>query len=170
MTDETKQIGEAVTQQADLVRLPLWRSCAEEMLAEGVEYGKTYSAEYFEQKLRCGRDEFKFGLAISEIRHMLETRGFYLSGRGLKGDSFVIIPPSDNLDQLKSYSKIAATAIKRGVILGTNTPLDLLTSEERRRHESFCQKLAMRLIFMRKTGQITKLIQKEAPGLLKISA
>lgn len=37
---------------AELVRLPLWRACAESMLAEGVEYGKTYTAEYFEQHLR----------------------------------------------------------------------------------------------------------------------
>lgn len=52
MNEETKQIGESETQLAELVRLPLWRACAESMLAEGVEYGKTYTAEYFEQHLR----------------------------------------------------------------------------------------------------------------------
>ena len=166
MTTETKQIGETETQQAELVRLPLWRSCAEAMLADGVDYGKTYSAEYFEQKLRCQRDEMAFGLGVSEIRRALECRGYYLSGRGLKGDSFIILEPNKNIKVLGSYSSYAVDALTRGVILGTNTRLDTLTVEERRRHESVLQKMAMRLTMIKKTAQVARAIARKDPELL----
>lgn len=153
---------------AELVRLPLWKTCVEDMLAAGVSYGTTYPAEYFEQKLRCSRDEMKFGLAISEIRRSLETKGFYLSGRGLKGDSFVVLEPSSNQDVMKSYSSAALDALKRGVILGTNTRLDTLSSEERRRHESTLEKMAVRLLMLRNTCAIRGVISKMKPSLLRL--
>jgi hypothetical protein len=167
MTEETKQIGEMETQQASLVRLPLWKNCVERMLANGVEYGKTYSAEYLEKELRCKRTEMNFGIAVSEIRRALETRGFYLSGRGLKGDSFIILEPQKNQEVLSSYSTTAIDALKRGVILGTNTRLDTLTSEERRRHESMLHKMATRLMLMKHSAKISKTIEKHDPKLLR---
>lgn len=170
MNEETKQIGESETQLAELVRLPLWRACAESMLAEGVEYGKTYTAEYFEQHLRCTREDMKFSLAISEIRKSLECKGFYLSGRGLKGNSFIILTPESNRDVMSSYSTAAMDALKRGVILGTNTRIDLLNTEERRRHESMLQKLAMRLVMMKKPAQFAKAAAKSKPELLALEA
>jgi hypothetical protein len=167
MTEETKQIGETETQQAQLVRLPLWRTCAEAMIANGVEYGTTYTAEYFEEQLRCKRDEMKFGLGISEIRRVLETKGFYLSGRGLKGDSFIILEPNKNINVLSSYSSTAVDALSRGVILGTNTRLDTLTAEERRKHESALQKIAMRLVMVKKTKTIMKRLGEDVGLLLR---
>jgi hypothetical protein len=167
MTEETKQIGIEETQQAELVRLPLWRDCAEKMLADGVDYGQTYPAEYFEERLRCKRDDMKFGLGVSHIRRALESKGFYLSGRGLKGSSFIILEPSDNKSVMTNYSAQALDALKRGVILGTNTRLDTLTAEERRRHESVLEKMAMRLVMMRKTMQVASAVKQNKPSLLE---
>lgn len=161
--NELKYVGVEETMQAELVRLPLWRSCVEKMLAEGVEYGKTYPADYFEKMLRCKRDEMKFGLGISEVRRALEANkpAFYLSGRGLKGDSFIILEPSQHVDVLWGYSHKALDALKRGVILGTNTRIDTLTTEERRRHESILEKLAFRLVMFKRTAQIAKAVKSE---------
>jgi hypothetical protein len=137
------------------------------MLADGVEYGKTYSAEYFEEKLRCKRDQMAFGISLSQVRRALETKGFYLSGRGLKGNSFIILEPKNNVNVLRSYSHSALDDLKRGVILGTNTRLDTLTAEERRRHESMLQKMAMRLVMINKTAQIAQVIVRNSPKLLQ---
>lgn len=172
MNEEIKQLGETETQQAQLVRLPLWRNCVDAMLSDGIEYGKTYTAEYFEGQLRCARDEMKFGLAISEIRRQLESKGFYLSGRGLNGNSFIILQPNDNVDVMRSYSSAALDALKRGVILGTNTRLDALSDEEKRRHESVLQKIAMRLVMMKKPMQIAGALKGKAKKeeLLKLNS
>lgn len=168
--EQLKQIGTAETQVSDLIRLPLWKSCVESMLAEGVAFGKTYSAEYFEQHLKCARGEMKFGLMISQIRRRLESSGFYLSGRGLKGDSFIILEPNKNRDVMSSYASAALDALKRGVILGTNTRVDLLTAEERRRHESMLEKLAARMIFCKKTKAVLKIIESSHPEMLPDSS
>lgn len=169
MNEETKQIGEQETKLAEVVRLPLWKSCVEHMLAEGVEYGKTYTAEYFEERLRCPRDSMQFGLAVSEIRRSLETKGFYISGRGLKGDSFIILEPNKNQNILRSYGQTATDALKRGVILGTNTRLDLLNEEDRRKHESILEKMATRLALMQRPMTIAKFVAEKSKGAKRLA-
>ncbi len=166
--NETKQVGEQAIQESNAVRLPLWKNCAEQMMKDGIDHGNTYTAEYFEERLRCKRDDMRFGLAISEIRRVLELNGFYLSGRGLKGNSFIILHACDNQDVMKSYASAAIDALKRGVILGTKTRLDSLNEEERRRHESILQKLAMRLVLCKHPKKVSDLVAKSAPGLLKL--
>lgn len=167
MDESFKQLGDNETKQAELVRLPLWRSCVEEMRKNGLAYGKTYDAAYFEERLRCARFEMRFGLAISEIRKALEVDGFYLSGRGLKGDSFIILEPARNVDVMANYSAAAMDALKRGVILGTNTRLDLLSAEERRKHESMLEKLAMRLLLSKRCQQVFDVVKKHKAALVE---
>ncbi len=152
-----------------VVRLPLWRACADDMRVEGIEHGKVYPAEYFEQKLRTTRDTMEFGMAISEIRRDLESSGFYLSGRGQNGNQFVILPPENNQDVMRAYQRSALDSLKRGVILGTNTRLDLLPESERRKHEALLEKLAVRTVLMNRSQSVAKFIKKHSPELLKIS-
>ena len=149
-----------------VVRLPLWKSCLEQMQIGGVEYGKVYAAEFFEEHLRTKRDTMQFGLAVSEIRKCLEEQGFYLSGRGGKGDQWVILEPSSNVDVCQCYSRAATDALKRGVILGTNTRLDTLSIEQRRRHENVLEKMAVKLALIRSSQKVYKAIQKHEPKLL----
>jgi len=160
ITDEVKQDCAEVVEAAQLVRLPLWKACAEAMLAEGVDFGKVYPAEYFEERLRCKRDDMKFGFDMSEIRRVLETKGFYLSGRGGKGDSFVIVEANKNANVMKNYQASAFDCIKRGVILGMSTPLDKLTDSERIRHEGALERMQLRLSLMRKPKEFAKAASK----------
>lgn len=155
------------TDNQDVVRLPLWRNALDEMRKDVIAHGKTYEAEFFEKHLRCERDDMKFGLALSEIRRELEKDGFYLSGRGQKGNQFVILPPSSNADVMLAYQRSAVDALKRGVILGTNTRLDTLTDSERRRHEHLLERMAMKSVLMQRSGTIAKALKESAPNLLK---
>jgi hypothetical protein len=117
-------------------RLPLWRTCIDRLRAEQlISYGQVIKSEFFERELECKRDSMEFGLAISSIRRELEADGFYLSGRGQKGNQFVILPPASNASVMNQYSRAAIDALRRGTILGTNTRIDLLSESERRRHE-----------------------------------
>lgn len=138
------------------VRLPIWKHALDQMREEGIAYGKTFPAEWFEKQLRTARDTMGFGLAISEIRRELEKDGFYISGRGQKGDQYVILEPASNQDVMLGYGRAALDALKRGVILGTNTRLDTLTANERRKHESILEKLAVRLALVRHSGSVAR--------------
>jgi hypothetical protein len=152
--------------QIETVRLPLWRACLEDMIEDGVNYGKTYAAEFFEEKLRCKRDGMEFGLAMSEIRRELETQGKYLSGRGQKGNQFVILPPESNADVMRGYVASAHDSMRRAVTLGTTTNRELMNDEQRRKHDSICEKAATKLALMGRSRAISSAIRKTNPKLL----
>lgn len=156
-----------IDNDTNLVRLPLWRSCVEKMLKDGVTYGQTFTAEYFEAELRCKRDSMQFWPAIVKIRRELEEHGFYLSGKGQNGTQYVIVSPESNADVLLHFSRVAINSLRRGVILGTATPLNLLSESDRRRHESILEKIAIRTALVQKSSSIGKVLKKHAPKLLK---
>ena len=143
----------ATTDIPDVRLHPLWRNTIATMRERGVDYGKTFDAPWLETQLSCERDSMEFALAISKIRRELEADGYYLSGRGQGGNQFVILPPEGNADQMVRYNREAATALKRGVILGTNTRLDKLTESERRRHEALLERMAKRQALMDLSGR-----------------
>lgn len=152
--------------EPEVIRLPLWKSCLDDMLTEGVNYGSTYSAAFFEDKLKCLRDSMQFGLDISEIRRELEKQGMYISGRGQKGNQFVILPASSNARQMECYQSQAIDALKRGVILGTNTRLDLLSDIERRKHERVLERMAVRSALIKHTAKVVRVLHKHQPDAL----
>jgi hypothetical protein len=149
-----------------IVRLPLWKSALDDLVREGVYYGQTIKAEWFEDRLRTKREAMQFGIAISEIRRELEVSGYYLSGRGQKGNQFVILPPSSNADVMEHYSRAAADALKRGVILGTGTRLDTLSEDERRRHEGILERMALKAVLLQRSARIKKLVEQHQPTIL----
>ncbi len=153
-------------EKTNVVRLPLWKSCVETMIAEGVTWGSTYKTEFFEEHLMTKRDALQFSFMISDIRKELENFGMYLSGRGQKGNSYIILPSSSNSDVMDSYQKEASQALRRGVILGTNTPLDTLTPSERKKHESKLEKMAMKSCLMNRSTQIYRAVIKHVPNLI----
>jgi hypothetical protein len=163
--EQTEAVGQS-TENNTVLRLPLWRSTVEDMIKDGVEYGQTYEAKFFEDRLKCDRNSMQFGLAVSNIRRELERHGFYLSGRGQNGNQLVILPPASNADVLCSYSRAATDALKRGVILGTNTRLDMLTNGERTRHEKTLQILATKAALINRAKSIYSVVEKHAPKLL----
>lgn len=150
----------------ELIKLPLWKNALEEMRKKGLAYGQSWPAEFFERHLKVARDNIQYGLGISFIREELEADGFYLSGRGQKGNQFVILPPSSNADVMKSYQRHAARSLARGVILGTNTSLETLTDAERKKHENTLRKMATKAVLMQRSGAVAKILEKQAPALL----
>ena len=143
-----------------LRKLPLWRSTAEEMIEAGVNHGQTFDAQFFKEHLACEPDTIEFSMGISNIRRELEKKGFYLSGQGGKGERWTILPPQDHADVMQRYSAAALDALKRGVILGTNTRLDLLSDSDRRRHESMLEKLATRAVLLLRSKTVIKALGK----------
>src|SRR6266496_5515699 len=129
-------------------RLPLWESLVQQMRTEGLAYGKEYPIEYFEAGLEHKRTDSLIGIEIHKVRRELEHEGFYLSGRGFKGNKFVLLPVANNQKVMRQFARKAVDALKRGVILGTNTPLHMLEGDERRRHEATLEKMGNRLALM----------------------
>ena len=60
----------------------------------------------------------------------------------------MILDNAKNADVMLGYQATAIDCLKRGVILGTNTKLDTLTEDERRRHEAVLARLAQKAALM----------------------
>ena len=154
----------------EVLRLPLWKNALEELEQNGLSYGQTIGADWFEERLKQPRNSMRFGLDISKIRRELEHKGFYLTARGQKGNQFVILPPESNRDVMAGYQREAIDALRRGVILGTNTRLDTLSDADRRKHEGMLEKLAVKAALMQRSTQIFKAVSKYAPKLIETKA
>ncbi len=150
----------------EIVRLPLWKACLDKMRETGIAYGQTFTAEFLEKELRVTRDKMQFSLAISSIRNELLEDGFYLSGRGQKGNSFVVLEPASNQDVMRAFSRQASEALRRGVILGTNTRLDTLSESERRKHEGTLERMAIKCALLGRSKQIYAAIKDSHPKLI----
>ena len=136
------------TVQVEVLRLPLWRNCYEDMIKDGVDYGRVYDAEFFESRLKEKRDTMGFGLAVSQIRTALLQQGLFLSGRGQKGEQFVVVDAAANSQVMQNFQAQAIVALRKGVILGTNTRIDVLTDDERKKHEATLERLSIRSALM----------------------
>lgn len=144
--------------------LPLWKHVVEEML-KSIAYGATYPVEFFEQGLKAHRDTVVYRCDFQKIRDSLLKRGYMITTRGQKVGA-LIRHIGMNAAELKAFSRKSMRALTRGFVLGTNTPLTLLTVEERRRHEAALEKVAMRHALMQHSVQAGRLITKHAPKLL----
>ena len=149
------------------MRLPLWKNCLDNMIAEGMEHGKAYPAEFFEKELCDKRDTMRFGLAISEIRRQLEKRGYYLSGRGQNGNSFIILPVENHKFVADSYQRAASDAINRAATLLVNTRMELLEDTERKILEKKMEKIAWKQAMLSRPGKIVKALGDKAQKLLQ---
>ena len=139
----------------DARKLPLWKSWVE--ANEGrLTYGAQFTSKELTEYLGLTEDDLQFAMSIHHIRKTLRRKGMNFTARGQYGAGYVIAMPGTNHAEMRRMANVAASAMREGVILGTSTPLDLLTQEERRMHESLTEKMATRLALMRRRIQPTK--------------
>lgn len=152
-------------QSATTVRLPEWKHCLEQMRTAGLEYGKVFTADFFETHLQMKRDTMAYSLAISEIRKTLEKEGMFLSGHGQKGESCTVLPPEENAKVGVRYAYAASDALRRAHTLLSTTPLETLTADQRTKHEQVSERIAVKLALMNRSATYAK---KLKPGTLQL--
>lgn len=125
-------------------RLPLWRAWLDEH-EDKVQFGDLVSSKSLVDFLRCPEDSIQFAMAVSEIRRALRRKGMNWTARGQSGEGYVVAQANTNHAEVDRMSRVASSALREAVVLSASTPLDLLTEEERKRHERSAQKVATRL-------------------------
>ena len=154
-------------EQPKIRTLPLWESAYREIIGNGWTYGTVIPSEWFEERLSEPRGTMKYDLALSQIRDELRGHGMCLSGRGHNGRAQEIIPANGNADVIQHFSRAAKRSLERGLTLGTNTPLELLTPEESRKHQAVTEKIGHRLALVNRSESIAKVVKKYSPNLLR---
>lgn len=144
------------------VKLPLWRNCLDYMQRnEMIYYGAVFPADFFEEQLREKRDSMQFGLAVSRIRAELLPFGFYLSGRGQNGNSFLIVPPENNSDVASNKLRTALKDIEQARILCEATATDTLDADQQRKLDHASNRAAKWMGAIVHTEQVRRFFRKE---------
>lgn len=157
-------------ENSNVVKLPLWRSCLEDMRQEGLNYGKTFTVEWIEGKLRSKKDSVQFGIAVSRIRQELEKDGYYLNGSGAtKNGLYCLQQEAANLATMKRHNRRSRRYVMRQIRLGhgtlENTLASLLTDGERKRIEQGTHRAELQLLFMRRTESVNKALGEKIKAI-----
>lgn len=148
-------------------RLPLWKNCLDNMRKGGLEFGKQFSATFFEEQLGVQSGTVRFGTDVSKIRDALLDDGFYLSGEGHNGMAFEIVSAAENHRIMGQMLREASRRTRQAVRLGEATPKDRLSQSERLRHEQVLERAQIRQALMGRAKSITRHLKKTAPKLLE---
>lgn len=133
--------------------LPLWRAFLSEMReADRLKFGEFFTTAELAKSLCCPEESTEFAFAVARIRRALRRDGKNFTARGQQGLGFVIAAPETNHAEMQRLQSVAMTAMREGVILGTNTPIDLLSAEDRRKHEAVLEKMATRMALINRRG------------------
>lgn len=124
--------------------LPLWKAWMEEN-ASRIQYGAQFTSDELVKFLDQPEESIGFAMSIHEIRKALRRRGMVFTARGEFGKGYKISPPCANADEMKRMERAAVSSLREAVVLGTSTPLDILTSDERKLHEALLEKVSTRL-------------------------
>lgn len=136
----------------DVRKLPLWKSWIEANESR-LTYGAQFTSKELTEYLGLTEDSLQFAMSVHYIRKALRRKGMNFTARGQYGSGYTIAQPGTNHAEMKRMANAAASAMREGVILGTSTPLDLLTEDERRIHESLTEKMAIRLALIARKAQ-----------------
>lgn len=124
--------------------------CIDTML-EGLEHGKEWGIEFFEEQLRIKRDRLSFGMMISEVNEQLEKRGYHLTSRGTNGVSYYIAPLEKSSSITSALNRKAMRLLKRSAVFAQSTLREhggKMDEKEKRRLEKQSQIQAMRYVLM----------------------
>jgi hypothetical protein len=152
--------------QTEPVKLPLRKTCLENMRAAGIAHGQIYLADFFAKELRSEPGTMRFKMDVSWIRQQLLDDGFYLEGRRQNGN-FLIVPADANRRHGAAYSRNSSKLLKRGYTLLTNTDVSLLSEKDRKLHDAEQEKIATRFALNRRSKQVYNELTKTKPKLLQ---
>jgi len=147
------------TQITDIDPTKVERALAE-LLREPIQPGSLIKAEFFENILGIKRNSMAFGMLIQEIRDALAYHGFYLSGAGHNGNAFEILDYSENQWIAKLKLQKGERQVERAFILLKHTPIDGLTSLQKKRHENTLREVSMKLAAIRRIKEIEQILTR----------
>jgi hypothetical protein len=137
---------------------PLWKNVIVILEEQGVDYNTVLKVDWLEKELDVARNTKEFAFAIHGMREHFEQQGMYLTCLHRRGEEFYFRPAAENWEQMQKFQTKAIRALKRGVILGTNTPLDTLDPENRKRHEKQLEQMATRAALMMRQSTVLKIL------------
>jgi hypothetical protein len=151
------------------LRLPLWKSLAEEMVDKGIQYGQTWPVSFFEAGLKQDRNSNEFVFGMLSLRSWLEVEhGYYLRSHE-NGELWSVPHAAEHETVARTFDHKVRRYAVRSINLRSATltnPDAKLTDEERERMEESLERASVRLVLISRTVSIARVLKKHAPGML----
>ncbi len=149
---------------------PLWQTTLKAIRDAGLHFGARFEISWLENQLNCQRDSIAFGVGISQINDDVIPEGYYLSSRNQAGQCYTVITPENAECVADAYGRGAFRALRRQAQLCgglLKNPTANLAADQRRRLESKQEKAAFRLVMLRRSESIRRIITEHSPKLLE---
>lgn len=162
-----------MNEQNTVIRLPLWQSCLDEMREQGLTYGSSWKAEFFETRLHHKRNDQQFSFEMLSMRQALEEEdGYYLQSS--ENGAIWEIPQAVGHEEVARHfdQKLRRYAV-RSINIRSATlinPKAELSDEERKKIERNLEKASVRLILISRQKSVVNALGKHAPKLLEKAA
>lgn len=145
-----------IENDGQVVTLPLWRTCLEEMKGS-LAFDSVWPAEFFEERFRCKRTDHAFEWEMIALRrHLEEEDGYYLRSEN-DGASHRIPSAAQHEDVSTGFDRKVKRYAKRSVTLRASVlmnPAAQLNDAERRLMESNMERAAHRLLLLSRSQTI----------------
>jgi len=167
---EEKQNGNGATP----IVLPAWKHALKEMRANGLTFGKTYDAAFFENIFGAKRHETKFAFQMISLRKALEDVGgdeqnkYYMASEE-NGARWIILETEGQFSKCDKFSRLITQTAKRTVSLRSSVldnPAAQIADADRRLQESRLERDATRLALLSRSRAIADYVSKNKPKLI----
>jgi hypothetical protein len=154
----------------EAVRLPLWRKVLEQMRADGLEYGKSWPAEFFEKGFRSVRGSSAFAFELMGLRKELEDEDGYYMRSSENGAQFYIVEAEACEEVAQHFETKMKRYARRSLLLRVATlgnEKAKLSEETKAKMDKNAARAGTRLVLLARQDSISEAVRKHAPNLLE---
>lgn len=161
---------EAQKESTEVLRLPLWRNCLDEMIREGATFGSAWPVRFFEDHFKEKLGSNKFSFAMIALRGaMLEETAYFL--RSSESGKLWDIPGEDwhIITRGPKWASQARRCLAKQIHVVSTTlanPAAKLTEETRKKAEHQLHTASLRLLFFNRPNAVADALKKHAPKVL----
>jgi hypothetical protein len=153
----------------EVLRLPLWRACLDEMRETGFTYQSKWPVEFFEERLRVKRDTQEFAFAMVDLRKAIEEEDGYKLKSSENGRVWSIPTGYGHEGVAHTFDNKVRSYMVRSINIRSATlqnPRAALTITERATMEKNLETASKKLVLVSRAVSISRVLEKHQPKLL----
>lgn len=150
--------------------LPLWKNALAEMRENGLTYGNTWEASFFEKHFRQQRTAKEFAFEMMALRSEIEREDGYYLKSSEDGALWHVVKAAEceavasNFDRKMRRYAVRSINLRSATLLN---PAAELTPAERQQMEASLERASIRLVLIARSQSVADVVSKHAPKLLE---
>jgi hypothetical protein len=148
-------------------RLPLWKNLLDKLITEGLQYGKIYTVQQFEQELSCSHTSIRFGISVHRINIAIERLGYHIKSKATSAGVLCIVQPNQHAVIAKNNERQIRKKRRRTISLMSATDMALLNPKEQKTHRKLLARAEIVYMIEKRAGKVHRYLKEKAPEMLQ---